>query len=84
LTAGFFADLLGRKKTVMAFLAVSFGSITMEFVSTTNSLFFAGKFVNGLAVGVLAAICPTYVGEISPLVSTPYTSSACLKQGDIH
>ncbi|PVH69734.1 general substrate transporter [Cadophora sp. DSE1049] len=67
LTAGFFADLLGRKKTVMAFLAVSFGSITMEFVSTTNALFFAGKFVNGLAVGVLAAICPTYVGEISPL-----------------
>jgi MFS transporter, SP family, general alpha glucoside:H+ symporter len=67
LTAGFFADLIGRKKTIMAFLALSFGSVTMEVVSTTNELFFAGKFVNGLAVGVLAAVCPTYIGEISPL-----------------
>jgi SP family general alpha glucoside:H+ symporter-like MFS transporter len=51
----------------MAFLCLSFGSVTMEVVSTTNELFFAGKLVNGLAVGVLAAVCPTYIGEICPL-----------------
>ncbi|KAH9215428.1 hypothetical protein DL95DRAFT_461259 [Leptodontidium sp. 2 PMI_412] len=49
LTAGFFADLISRKKTVMAFLALSFGSVTMEFVSTTNELFFTRKVVNGSA-----------------------------------
>jgi SP family general alpha glucoside:H+ symporter-like MFS transporter len=67
LTAGFFADLIGRKKTIIAVLAISFGSVTMEVVSTTNPLFFAGKLVNGLAVGVLAAVCPTYIGEVTPL-----------------
>jgi SP family general alpha glucoside:H+ symporter-like MFS transporter len=58
---------MGRKKTIIAVLCISFGSVSMEVVSTTNALFFAGKFVNGFAVGVLAAVCPTYIGEVTPL-----------------
>jgi SP family general alpha glucoside:H+ symporter-like MFS transporter len=67
LTAGQIADWIGRKKTIMATLVVSFVAITMEFVATTNELFFGGKFLNGFAVGILAAVCVTYLGEISPL-----------------
>jgi len=67
LTAGQIADWIGRKKTVMAFLVVSWIGVTMEFISTTNELFFGGKFVNGFAVGTLAALGTTYVGEIAPL-----------------
>ncbi|EOD51681.1 putative mfs hexose transporter protein [Neofusicoccum parvum UCRNP2] len=67
LMAGQIADSIGRKRTIMLFLAVSYASITMEFVATTNQLFFGGKFLNGFAVGTLASVCPTYIGEISPL-----------------
>jgi len=67
LAAGQIADWIGRKKTIMATLVLSFAAVTMEFVAITNELFFGGKFLNGFAVGILAAICVTYVGEISPL-----------------
>jgi MFS transporter, SP family, general alpha glucoside:H+ symporter len=36
----------------------------MEFVSTTNALFFGGKFLNGFAVGALASVTVTYIGEV--------------------
>lgn len=36
----------------------------MEFVATTNALFFGGKFLNGFAVGILQAVTGTYVGEV--------------------
>ncbi|KAB2569027.1 Maltose permease MAL31 [Lasiodiplodia theobromae] len=67
LMAGQIADWMGRKRIVMLGLFVSYVAITMEFVSTTNQLFFSGKFLNGFAVGTLASVCPTYIGEISPL-----------------
>lgn len=58
------ADYIGRKKTVMLSLVVSFAAITMEFVATTNPLFFGGKFLNGFAVGTLQAVMVTYIGEV--------------------
>lgn len=51
----------------MAFIGLTYVSVTLEFVATTNPVFLAGKLVNGFAVGCLAATCPTYIGEISPL-----------------
>jgi fucose permease len=36
----------------------------MEFVATTNELFFGGKFVNGLAVGTLQTTAGSYIGEV--------------------
>jgi MFS transporter, SP family, general alpha glucoside:H+ symporter len=67
LTAGQIADWIGRKRTIMLSLCLSYGAVTLEFVSTTNEQFFGGKLLNGFAVGTLAAICVTYVGEITPL-----------------
>lgn len=65
--AGQIADYIGRRRIVMLALFVSYVAITLEFVSTTSQLFFSGKFLNGFAVGTLASVCPTYIGEISPL-----------------
>jgi MFS transporter, SP family, general alpha glucoside:H+ symporter len=48
----------------MLALAVSFAAITMEFVATTNPLFFGGKFLNGFAVGTLQATSSSYIGEV--------------------
>jgi len=67
LCAGQIADWIGRKYTLTIMLALSYASITLEFVATTNQVFFGGKVLNGFVVGVLAAIATTYVGEITPL-----------------
>ncbi|WYZ35893.1 hypothetical protein EsH8_X_000540 [Colletotrichum jinshuiense] len=67
LGSGNLADWLGRKKVIMIALAISFIGITMEFVATTNEVFFGGKFVNGFAIGALSSVTVTYIGEITPL-----------------
>jgi MFS family permease len=64
LICGQLSDLIGRKKTVIIALAISFAAISMEFVATSNALFFGGKFLNGFAVGTLQAVTGTYVGEV--------------------
>ncbi|PSN59573.1 general substrate transporter [Corynespora cassiicola Philippines] len=66
LGCGQIADWLGRRAVVMICLVISFVAITMEFVSTTNELFFGGKFLNGFATGALASVTVSYIGEIAP------------------
>ncbi|KAK9311248.1 general substrate transporter [Lipomyces starkeyi] len=61
------ADRIGRKLLIIIALVMSYAAITMEFVATTNELFFGGKFLNGFATGALASVTVTYIGEISPL-----------------
>lgn len=51
---------------VMLCLVVTFVAITMEFISTNPELFFGGKFLNGFAVGALASVTVTYIGEVAP------------------
>jgi len=48
----------------MLALAISFIAISMEFVATTNGLFFGGKFLNGFAVGAIQTVNVTYIGEV--------------------
>ncbi|KAJ5875247.1 uncharacterized protein N7473_012594 [Penicillium subrubescens] len=67
LCSGQIADAIGRKLTILIALVISVGAVTLEFVSTTNEMFFGGKFLNGFAVGALASVPVTYVGEITPL-----------------
>jgi hypothetical protein len=40
----------------------------MEFVATTNALFFGGKFLNGFAIGALASVTVSYIGEVGLVV----------------
>lgn len=51
LMAGQIADWLGRKNTIAIALLGSYASVTLEFVATTNPVFFVGKLLNGLVVG---------------------------------
>jgi SP family general alpha glucoside:H+ symporter-like MFS transporter len=48
----------------IAFVFVLVG-ITVETIATTNAVFFAGKFINGFAVGAFGTIAVTYVAEVS-------------------
>lgn len=49
---------------LILFLVV-FTGITIETVSTTNAVFFAGKFINGFVVGGMATNSMAYIGEVS-------------------
>ena len=52
---------------VIMCLIVTFAAVTMEFVATTNGVFFGGKFLNGFVIGALASVAVTYIGEIAPM-----------------
>jgi SP family general alpha glucoside:H+ symporter-like MFS transporter len=67
LGCGALADWLGRRMVVIICLILSFVAISMEFVATTNELFFGGKFLNGFLTGALASVTVTYIGEVAPL-----------------
>lgn len=64
LGCGFLADWIGRRSVIMIGLVVTFGAITMEFVATSNALFFGGKFLNGFVLGAMASVTVTYIGEV--------------------
>ncbi|RDW73244.1 hypothetical protein BP6252_07151 [Coleophoma cylindrospora] len=66
LMAGQIADWMGRKNTIAAALLGSYVSVTLEFIATTNPVFFIGKLLNGFVVGTLAATSTTYLGEVAP------------------
>ncbi|CAG7982801.1 unnamed protein product [Penicillium salamii] len=67
LCSGQIADSIGRKMTMGISLLITVAAVTLEFVATTNEMFFGGKFLNGFALGALASVPLTYVGEVSPL-----------------
>jgi MFS family permease len=69
LGSGQVADMIGRRNTLIAALVVSFAAITMEFVATTNELFFGGKFLNGFAVGTIQTVATAYIGEVWDMTS---------------
>lgn len=54
----------------MICFVIAYAAITMEFVATTNALFFGGKFLNGFSVGAIASITVTYIGEVRNLGSS--------------
>ncbi|KAI6379171.1 hypothetical protein MCOR25_002047 [Pyricularia grisea] len=67
LGGGALADLIGRQRVVMLALVITYAAVTLEFVSTTNAMFFGGKFLNGFAIGFLQSVTVTYIGEVTPL-----------------
>ncbi|KAJ6015316.1 hypothetical protein N7540_009907 [Penicillium herquei] len=67
LCSGQIADTIGRRITIGVALLISTAGISLELVATTNQMFFGGKFLNGFALGALASVPVTFVGEIAPL-----------------
>lgn len=58
------ADKIGRRFTIMITLVLSFVSITLEVVATTNEVFFGGKFLNGFAIGTFQTVSTAYLREV--------------------
>jgi SP family general alpha glucoside:H+ symporter-like MFS transporter len=66
LLSGWLADRIGRKRTLTIGYLIIFVSITIETLSTSNLVFFVGKFLSGFAIGVFTTTALTYLGEIAP------------------
>lgn len=64
IAAGWIADKIGRKLSFSVAFVFSAVGITLEVVAMTSPVFFAGKFVNGFAIGGFIATSFTYVGEV--------------------
>jgi MFS transporter, SP family, general alpha glucoside:H+ symporter len=64
LCAGWLADRFGRKPVMFVSLFLSFAAIAIEFVATTNAVFFVGKLINGFLTGALLTAAMTYNGEV--------------------
>jgi SP family general alpha glucoside:H+ symporter-like MFS transporter len=64
------SDKIGRKWTMAICYLLIFAGITVEVIShqqaNPNAVFFAGKMINGVAIGALLATALTYIGEVSP------------------
>ncbi|PSN75659.1 maltose permease MAL31 [Corynespora cassiicola Philippines] len=67
LFTGQLADWIGRRYTLLISLIIAHVAIGVEFVATTNAVFFAGKLVQGFSIGIVATMMVAYVGEIAPL-----------------
>ncbi|EED16606.1 sugar transporter, putative [Talaromyces stipitatus ATCC 10500] len=67
LSFGQIADTIGRRWIILCALVISVVAVTLEFVATTNEIFFSCKFLNGFALGALSSVPVTNVGEIAPL-----------------
>ncbi|CDK24448.1 unnamed protein product [Kuraishia capsulata CBS 1993] len=70
-------DRFGRKWIIVIALIVSIPSIAIEYVATSIEVFFAGKFINALCLGVFSTLCVTYVSEVSPLALRGLSAALC-------
>ncbi|KAH8676473.1 general substrate transporter [Tricladium varicosporioides] len=76
IAAGWMADKIGRKLTYAVCFLFSIVGIALEVVATSSPVFFAGKFINGFAIGGFISVSFTYVGEIAPTALRGILSSA--------
>ncbi|KAF7546530.1 hypothetical protein G7Z17_g8375 [Cylindrodendrum hubeiense] len=59
------ANKLGRKKTIFAGSVVSLLGSALQAGSTTMAMLIVGRFIGGMAVGMLTSTIPMYASEIS-------------------
>ncbi|XP_050304818.1 facilitated trehalose transporter Tret1-like [Anthonomus grandis grandis] len=65
LPAGLVADRYGRKKTLIAVAVPHITAYLIYAFATNVYMFYAGRLVNGVSVGVGYAILPMYIAEVS-------------------
>ena len=68
---------IGRKWTVVGGVCNTFIGVALEYIATTKGVFFGGKMINGVSIGLFNAVCVTYVTEIVPLALRGIFTSAC-------
>ncbi|WAO97362.1 MFS domain-containing protein [Fusarium falciforme] len=59
------ADILGRKMTIFSGSVVSLLGSALQAGSTSMAMLIAGRFIGGVAVGMLTSTIPMYASEIS-------------------
>ena len=68
--AGGIADVIGRKKAIVANAAISIlGALTLlcsVFAPAPLAILYTGRFVSGFAVGQICCVVPMYQSEIAP------------------
>lgn len=60
-----FADRMGRKMTIFAGGLVSLLGTALQGGSTTMPMLIVGRFIGGMAVGMLTSTIPMYASELS-------------------
>ncbi|RZC38206.1 facilitated trehalose transporter Tret1 [Asbolus verrucosus] len=63
--AGFLADKIGRKNTLLLGIIPFIIAFLLASFATSPSMFFTVRFLCGLAVGVIFTVLPMYIGEIA-------------------
>ncbi len=66
LIAGYFADWIGRKKTIQLGCLIYAAGVAMQTAAASVGLLSAGRAVAGLGVGFVSATVIMYVSEITP------------------
>ncbi|KPM41233.1 hypothetical protein AK830_g5281 [Neonectria ditissima] len=59
------ADILGRKMTIFSGSVVSLLGSALQAGSTSMAMLIAGRFIGGMAVGMLTSTIPMYASELS-------------------
>jgi MFS family permease len=62
----YFPDRFGRLRTIQGACVVSVLGAAMQTGAQNLGVLLAGRFMGGLAAGVIYAVCPLYASEIAP------------------
>ena len=65
-TAGFLADVLGRRNTISASVFIYMLAVILAASATGLIQFAACRFVCGIAIGLISVVAPMYLAEIAP------------------
>ncbi|KAJ5673986.1 general substrate transporter [Penicillium macrosclerotiorum] len=65
--SSYLADIFGTKPILITACAINIASVGVEFATTSIGMFFGGKMMNFVAIGVFLNLCTAYVADISPL-----------------
>ncbi len=72
LAVSWLADLLGRKKTVFIGGCISAFGCALQAGAATIAMLIAGRFIAGVAVGLLSAIVPMYCVSLEDKMFTEH------------
>lgn len=63
----YFADKIGTKPVILAAAAINIISVGIEFGSTSIAMYFGGKMMNFVAIGVFLTVCTSYISDVAPV-----------------
>lgn len=63
----YIVEYTGRKWLVWGAVTLTIAFIGIEFAATTIEVFFAGKFLNAICLGIILSMGTSYVAELTPL-----------------